>query len=333
MKGMRGNNATFSPIPATFSSDMRSLALDADDSSSSSSSHSLTIEMPPDDKAELRRMAMLRKRQSELGPMAMAGASHMYKHQPFLSGLVCGLLACAVLGLLPVLVLIGTLAQGSEAGSAAPVQAASDPWAVYTVSAPADAGVVATDNALCSKVGVSLLQRGGNAVDAAVGAALCLGVLSPASSGLGGGCYVVWHNATTGRTRFIDSRETAGAAAYPTMFARDPQAAQDGGLAVGVLAELHGLHRLWGEGASGRLAWRDVVQPASNLARRWQVSGEVAAHIKSVAGYLHSGKYPELSRLYLRGNGEVRQLITRHTSFPYPRHPPPLTLPSLLTFS
>lgn len=329
MKGKRGGGSgqgggTFSPIlevPEVFSSDMRTDAFERaprttlrvyDSDAGNSSSHSLTIEMPDEDSAELRKMS-IRLPPAEAGklaPMAAAGASHLYRHQPFISGMLCGMMACTLLGLLPVLVLIGTLAQNKEAAAVrVPAPAGGvvgDPWAAFTVSAPAGLGVVATDNAVCSEVGVSLLRRGGNAVDAAVGSALCLGVLSPASSGLGGGCYIVWHNASTTKTRFLDARETAGAHATPDMFAADPLAAQDGGRAVAVLGELHGLHSLWQRGASGKLAWRDVVQPASNLARRWQVSAEVASSIASVAPYLLSGRYPELARLYLRSDGRLK---------------------------
>jgi len=50
---------------------------------------------------------------------------------------------------------------------------------------------VASDNKVCSNVGTSILQKGGNAMDAGVATSLCLGVASPASSGLGGGAFVV----------------------------------------------------------------------------------------------------------------------------------------------
>lgn len=51
--------------------------------------------------------------------------------------------------------------------------------------------VVATDHGVCSRVGRDVLLEGGHAVDAAVAAALCLGVVSPASSGIGGGAFML----------------------------------------------------------------------------------------------------------------------------------------------
>lgn len=69
-------------------------------------------------------------------------------------------------------------------------------------------GIVATDDGRCSKVGREVLREGGHAVDAAVAAALCLGVVSPASSGIGGGAFmIVW--SVDGKAQAFDSRETA----------------------------------------------------------------------------------------------------------------------------
>jgi gamma-glutamyltranspeptidase len=79
----------------------------------------------------------------------------------------------------------------------------------------ADHGAVASDHAVCSRLGVATLQQlGGNAVDAAVTTALCLGVVNPASSGLGGGAFMLIHNQNHAHDQddnnaphFIDQRD------------------------------------------------------------------------------------------------------------------------------
>jgi gamma-glutamyltranspeptidase / glutathione hydrolase / leukotriene-C4 hydrolase len=73
-------------------------------------------------------------------------------------------------------------------------------------------GAVEADDGRCSAIGRDALREGGTAVDAAVATALCLGVVSPASSGVGGGAFMlVW--LADGKAVVYDSRETAPLAA------------------------------------------------------------------------------------------------------------------------
>jgi gamma-glutamyltranspeptidase len=74
-------------------------------------------------------------------------------------------------------------------------------------------GVVAADDARCSAVGVSMLKLGGHAVDAAVAAALCAGVVFQASSGIGGGSFMVVKSSSNSKAQTFDMRETASLAA------------------------------------------------------------------------------------------------------------------------
>lgn len=69
-------------------------------------------------------------------------------------------------------------------------------------------GAVAADDRRCSKIGMDVLREGGHAVDASVAAALCLGVVSPASSGIGGGAFMLIRSAS-GKAQAFDMRETA----------------------------------------------------------------------------------------------------------------------------
>ena len=130
-------------------------------------------------------------------------------------------------------------------------------------------GAVAADDALASAAGAEVLAAGGSAADAAVAAALALGVVNPTSSGLGGGGFAIVFDAATGETRAYDFREIAPAALDPEDFVRDgaidPQLARRGGLAVGVPGEAAGLALL--SERHGRLPWRRLVAPAHRLAR------------------------------------------------------------------
>ena len=69
-------------------------------------------------------------------------------------------------------------------------------------------GVVAADDGRCSRVGRDVLKEGGHAVDAAVAVALCLGVVSPASSGIAGGAFMLLR-LSNGKAQAFDMRETA----------------------------------------------------------------------------------------------------------------------------
>ena len=77
--------------------------------------------------------------------------------------------------------------------------------------------MVATDEELGSKAGVEILQRGGNAVDAAVAVAFALAVVEPAAGNIGGGGFMLVRLAD-GRTSFLDYREVAPAAATRDMY-------------------------------------------------------------------------------------------------------------------
>ncbi|SJX66047.1 related to gamma-glutamyltransferase [Sporisorium reilianum f. sp. reilianum] len=147
---------------------------------------------------------------------------------------------------------------------------------------------VATENEVCSKVGMDVLLEKGTAVDAAVASTLCVGVLNMFSSGIGGGGFMIIRDPTPCFDKHsksydcvehttIDFRETAPAAANKTMYVGRVPKAQFGGLAVGVPGELRGLqeaHKRY-----GKLAWKRLVQPSIELAKAATVSKELARRL------------------------------------------------------
>ncbi|KAI4305980.1 hypothetical protein L6164_029301 [Bauhinia variegata] len=135
-----------------------------------------------------------------------------------------------------------------------------------------EVGVVAADHTICSEIGASTLRQGGHAVDAAVATAICLGVVSPASSGIGGGSFMVVRSSSTSKAQAFDMRETAPSAASQNMYKDNPQAKYLGALAMGVPGEIAGLHEAWLQ--HGRLAWRTLFQPAIKLAKEGFVVSE-----------------------------------------------------------
>jgi gamma-glutamyltranspeptidase/glutathione hydrolase len=104
-------------------------------------------------------------------------------------------------------------------------------------TAVAERSMVATNHPIATDAAVDIFREGGNAVDAAVTAALTLGVVDGENSGIGGGCLILIRSAD-GKLTAIDGREMAPGAAQKEMFLRDgkpvPNASQTGPLASGV---------------------------------------------------------------------------------------------------
>uniref|UniRef100_A0ACD5UQ94 Uncharacterized protein n=1 Tax=Avena sativa TaxID=4498 RepID=A0ACD5UQ94_AVESA len=130
-------------------------------------------------------------------------------------------------------------------------------------------GAVAADDGRCSAIGRDALLRGGNAVDAAVATSLCLGVVSPASSGVGGGAFMLVRLAD-GTAVVYDSRETAPAAATKDMYGGNETLKARGALSIGVPGEIAGLYQAWRD--HGKLPWNGLVTPAAKLARAFRIS-------------------------------------------------------------
>ncbi|PHH60467.1 hypothetical protein CDD81_1642 [Ophiocordyceps australis] len=141
---------------------------------------------------------------------------------------------------------------------------AAAPAAAYDPEAPPTIGAVASESAVCSKVGTQLLKIGGSAADAMVGTVLCVGIVALHHSGIGGGGFMTIRQAN-GTYETVDFRETAPAAAHEDMFENNTQASLVGGLASGVPGELRGLEYIHNK--YGKLPWVQVLQPVIKLAR------------------------------------------------------------------
>lgn len=131
-------------------------------------------------------------------------------------------------------------------------------------------GMVVSQNAVASRVGADILARGGNAMDAAVATGLALAVTLPQAGNLGGGGFALIYIAREHRTVALDYYPQAPAATTPELLrgadgALDPDKRYSH-LGVGVPGSVLGLsemHRRY-----GRLPWRQVAQPAVDLAAR-----------------------------------------------------------------
>jgi gamma-glutamyltranspeptidase/glutathione hydrolase len=154
--------------------------------------------------------------------------------------------------------------------------------------ATANKGMVATVHPLATDAALAAMQRGGNAVDAAVAAALTLGVCDSHNSGLGGGCFILIRTAD-GRLIAVDGRETAPHKATRDMYLRNGEAktelSQTGPLAVGTPGALAAYHVAVKQ--HGRLRLADLLLPAAKLAEEgFPLDGPFAADLASTRGKL-----------------------------------------------
>jgi gamma-glutamyltranspeptidase/glutathione hydrolase len=130
--------------------------------------------------------------------------------------------------------------------------------------------MVAAANPLAAEAGRAVLAKGGSAIDAMIAVQTVLGLVEPQSSGLGGGAFLVYYDATAKRLTTLDGRETAPMEASPKLFLDEngqPLKFFDavvGGLSVGtpgtvmLMQEAHNRY--------GKLPWKDLFVPATKLA-------------------------------------------------------------------
>lgn len=189
---------------------------------------------------------------------------------------------------------------------------AKAPAAAPGTAVPTSAAISAADPR-AADAGRQILARGGSAADAAAAVMLALTVVEPQSSGIGGGSFLVYHDAKTGLATY-DGREEAPASASPAWFldanGKPPasfDAARAGGRSVGVpgnLANIAAAHK-----AHGKLPWAALFEPAIRLARDgFAVTPRFLGVLESYNGFL--AESPAARALYYQADGSPKPLGT-----------------------
>ncbi len=172
-------------------------------------------------------------------------------------------------------------------------------------------GMIVSQEAAASRVGLDILKRGGNAVDAAVAVGFALAVTLPRAGNLGGGGFMLIYRADLNRTIAIDYRENAPSGTTKDVFLdangeADPFKSRYSGLAIGVPGTVAGLELAWRKYGSGKFSFAGLIAPAIALARQGlTVDDGVADSLPLAAKAL--ARYPSSARIYLRPDGSVRQ--------------------------
>ncbi len=194
--------------------------------------------------------------------------------------------------------------------AAAPAKAA-DPGPILSDNATAlpvvaRHGMVVSQEAEASRVGLDILKRGGNAVDAAVAVGFALAVTLPRAGNLGGGGFMLIHRADPREDIAIDYRETAPALTTKDVFLdangeADPFKSRFSGLAIGVPGTVAGLALAWKNYGSGKFSFADLVAPAAALAHRGLTVGDDLADTLPEARALFA-LHPSSARIYLKSD-------------------------------
>ncbi|KKW67040.1 gamma-glutamyltransferase [Lampropedia cohaerens] len=186
--------------------------------------------------------------------------------------------------------------------------------------------MVVTANPLASRAGCEVLRDGGNAMDAAVAVQMVLGLVEPQSSGIGGGAFMLYYDAASGKVQAFDGRETAPAAATDNYLrwvnphddaAGTPQpSTRASGRSIGTPGVVRMLELAHEE--YGSTPWERLFAPAIELAQEgFAVSGRMADALAAAREHLR--RDPDAAALYLEENGQALALGARFTNPEYAR--------------
>ena len=172
--------------------------------------------------------------------------------------------------------------------------------------------MVASQHELASKIGIEILKKGGNAVDAAIAVGIALAVVYPEAGNLGGGGFMLIRS-KDGSTKAIDYREMAPKAASRDVFVdtKGELIKGEGGSTVGYRASgvpgtLAGFELAFKKYGSGKIKWRDLVEPARVIAQNGYVLSDRL--VRLFISYKETlSKYPESNRIFLRNGNYFKE--------------------------
>jgi gamma-glutamyltranspeptidase/glutathione hydrolase len=176
-------------------------------------------------------------------------------------------------------------------------------------------GMVVSEEKIATGIGVEILRRGGNAVDASVAVSLALAVTLPKAGNLGGGGFMLIHLADGKKTIAIDYREMAPAATTADVFLDAEgravaEKSRDTGLAVGVPGTVAGLAYALRTYGSGKFGLAELAAPAVALAREGiVVEDDLADSLPKASTRLRH--WPSSAKVFLNPDGSARNRGTR----------------------
>jgi gamma-glutamyltranspeptidase / glutathione hydrolase len=182
------------------------------------------------------------------------------------------------------------------------------PAAADTIhSVSAEHGMVVAQERTAARIGTDILQRGGNAVDAAVATGFAMAVTYPRAGNIGGGGFMLIHSAERHEDVAIDYRETAPAATTPTIFLGpdgkpDNAKSCDSALGIGVPGTPAGLALALEKYGSGKFTLAELIQPAIDLARNGIVIADDSADTLP-DWHRRLARWPASAKIFSRADG------------------------------
>ena len=173
-----------------------------------------------------------------------------------------------------------------------------------------DQSMVVTRHHLASRAGNEILMKGGNAVDASIAISFALSVVLPQASPIGGGGFMIIHDAETGKNYALDYREMAPKASTEDMFIVDGEVdrklALESYLSSGVPGTVYGLYIAHQK--FGSLPWKELIKPAISLAENgFQVTTTLANSLDKETNRRKLGKTPDGKKIFFQNNEPLKE--------------------------